>query len=456
VIGTGMAALEDNSSMARLPLQRLLDRITETLVPFEVHFGSGDLSSYDHTDIYDTKLGRLAKQAWARRSRLVFLYTAPLVLLDMFAPHSRKFFASKKVHPICLAHVGLAWLKLAEIRPDSRGKYLALAHRSWQPLQALATATRNGIGWGLNINWETQSGHMPPLSPCHTQTAYVFQFAMELNRIAPSDELLDCLWRIAQHTAYDYIEFEEQTVHSRVTGYSMHDTRPVLNAQSYRLVILLSAYTLFGRSDYLGRALDSLEYLIRWQRRDGAWQYSPTESFIDGYHTCFILKNLVEARRLLAGLKNIGERASLLNARVAATIETGYRYYTERLLDHRSRPIPFSLSNKPFFYLYDAYDVAEAINLTSLFGDFHHVARLIQFFHETMRLRNGLTRFRYYRGISWSLPGISYHRNANTAFFLSAANALNRLSILRNVNHTLDLDGSAKAYTAALTARETG
>lgn len=424
-----MPARESDRSMTQSGPGVLVNRIAETLAPFEAYFDCDGFATYDPSDIYDTELGRRAKEAWARNSRIAFLYAAPLVLLDILLPQSRRMFAERKIHPICFAQVGLAYLRLAEVRQDSWDRYLALARRCFVSLKSCATASRSGIGWGLNINWETMSGHMPPLTPCHTQTAYVFELIMALNRVAPSDELIGYLDRIAKHSAYDYIEFEEPTVRSRVTGYSVMDTRAVLNAQSYRLVILLSAYALFHCQDYLDRALDSLEYLVRWQQKDGAWPYSPEERFVDGYHTCFILKNLFEANRILRTLGDLGRPATEVTARVAPCIDRGYRYFLDRLLDGDDRPIPFSVSDKPVPYRYDAYDLAEALNLVSLFGDVHRVARLIEFFHTTMRLPNGLGRYRYYPGVARILPGMSYHRYANSAFFLAAANALHRLSI---------------------------
>jgi len=410
-------------------LQDLVNQIGEVLAPFEAHFERYGYATYDSSDIYETALGRRAKRAWEKDSKTAFLYAAPLVILDILFPQSRRLFAEMKVQPICLAQVGLAYLRLAEVRQDSGDRYLALARRCFSDLKYCARATRSGIGWGLNINWSTKSGYMPPLTPCHSQTAYVFELIACLNRIAPSEELLGYLERIVNHTAFDYIEFEEPTVRSRVTGYSVMDTRAVLNAQSYRLVILLSGYTLFRCPDYLDRALDGLEYLIRWQQKDGSWPYSPEERFVDGYHTCFILKNLFETSNLLRTTGDLGDRATDLTARLAPSIDLGYRYFLDRLLDGVNRPIPFAVSNKPVLYRYDAYDLAEALNLVSLFGDVRRVAALIKFFRTTMRLPSGLGRYRYYPGVSPILPGISYHRYANSAFFLAAANALHRVSI---------------------------
>ena len=150
---------------------------------------------------------------------------------------------------------------------------------------------------------------------------------------------------------------------------------------------------------------------------------------MDAYHTCFILKNLFETSNLLRTTGDLGDRARDLTARLAPSIDLGYRYFLDRLLDGVNRPIPFAVSNKPVLYRYDAYDLAEALNLVSLFGDVRRVPALIEFFQTTMRLPSGLGRYRYYPGVSPILPGISYHRYANSAFFLAAANALHRVSI---------------------------
>ena len=172
-----------NRPVAQPMLQDLVNQIGEVLAPFEAHFERYGYATYDSSDIYETALGRRAKRAWEKDSKTAFLYAAPLVILDILFPQSRRLFAEMKVQPICLAQVGLAYLRLAEVRQDSGDRYLALARRCFSDLKYCARATRSGIGWGLNINWSTKSGYMPPLTPCHSQTAYVFELIACLNRI---------------------------------------------------------------------------------------------------------------------------------------------------------------------------------------------------------------------------------------------------------------------------------
>ena len=210
-----MLARESDRSMTQSGPGDLVNRIAETLAPFEAHFDCDGFATYDPSDIYDTELGRRAKQAWARNSRVAFLYAAPLVLLDILLPQSRRMFAERKVHPICFAQVGLAYLRLAEVRQESWDRYLALARRRFVSLKSCATASRSRDRLGAEHQLGDRSGPMPPLTPCHTQTAYVFELIMAPNRVAPSDELIGYLDRIAKHSAYDYIEFEEPTVRSR-------------------------------------------------------------------------------------------------------------------------------------------------------------------------------------------------------------------------------------------------
>ena len=100
-------------------------------------------------------------------------------------------------------------------------------------------------------------------------------------------------------------------------------------------------------------------YVKMTQRDDGAWFYSPQgRSFIDCFHSCFVLKNIIKTNRLL-GLEGM-----------RTVVESGYVYLKSHLFDSRRRLfVRFSVSNKPGIVRYDLYDNAEMLNLAVLLND---------------------------------------------------------------------------------------
>jgi len=101
------------------------------------------------------------------------------------------------------------------------------------------------------------------------------------------------------------------------------------------------------------------------QRVDGSWLYSPDgNSFIDCFHSCIVLKNLIKASKFIA-LDNC-----------EAVIHSGYNYIKQNFLSGNGLARRFSVSNKPSMIRYDLYDSAELMSLSALTGDHELVANL--------------------------------------------------------------------------------
>jgi len=131
---------------------------------------------------------------------------------------------------------------------------------------------------------------------------------------------------------------------------------------------LLLPFAARQRSLGIRRKIGKLcRYVLRQQRPDGSWLYSPHgRSFIDCFHTCIVLKNLVKA-----------DRAVHLPDSEAA-VRAGYLYLKKAFLDEQEFLFRrFSLRSKPGIVRFDLYDNAEAVNLALLLGDFDLANRLL-------------------------------------------------------------------------------
>jgi hypothetical protein len=147
------------------------------------------------------------------------------------------------------------------------------------------------------------------------------------------------------------------------TSYGPWRDRIVVNAVAYTLYAysLLLPYTSARRAPDLLRKIGKLyRYIRRHQRSDGSWLYSPHgRSFIDCFHTCMVLKNLIKTSRAV----------ELTDS--AAVLQAGYTYLRRAFFDERALLFRrFSISNKPSLVRFDLYDNAEALNLALLTRDF--------------------------------------------------------------------------------------
>ncbi|UCE03767.1 MAG: hypothetical protein JSW67_06150 [Candidatus Latescibacterota bacterium] len=363
-----------------------------------------DYETYDWQDLWATRVAGRAKAFYQGHRALGALAVAPFAAVDMTYPGCRRFFAKRRKHPISLAHLGLGHVHL--YRTLQEAQELDAAIRFGDLLLATATRTANGIGWGMKFRWHTIDGTIPEDTPCHTQTAYVYELLAALHAETSDSAYETPLRKIASHVCYDFPEWSFGE--ALASAYSTHDTRRVVNANSYRMMMLLDAGRRFGIQEYTDKGLATLEYVLSMQREDGSWPYSETEDFVDTFHTCFVLKNLVKAQRIFG---NGIERAK-------QAVERGLAYYLSHLFDASGYPIPFSVRPRRTVYRYDSYDLAESIGiLAELESESKRLRHLLRFVKTRLQTSDGWFRFRVYRRELG--PGIPYMRWANSAMFVA-------------------------------------
>ena len=78
------------------------------------------------------------------------------------------------------------------------------------------------------------------------------------------------------------------------------------------------------------------------------------DQFVDNIHTCFVLKNLAKAWRVLG------------DGDLLAAICSGYGFYKAFLLDAKGLPAPYARKHRPTLLMRDLYDFAEGVNLALL------------------------------------------------------------------------------------------
>lgn len=377
--------------------------------PLKLWIERTKMMSYDWWDLWATPFSGWAKSFYLKNKVLGIFVVGPIFLFDLLYPSFRKLFAEKRAFPICHAQIGMGYLNLFEI--IQREEYLIKTEALVDQLIAMASPQIRGLGWGMKFDWMTVKGLIPKDTPCNTQTAYPFEFFEQLYNLTRRQKYLDYLEQIAIHVANDFPEWYEGD--RLICSYSTIDSRRVVNANSYRMLMLLRAGKLFNNQEYLQKGLSTLRYVLSMQKKNGSWPYAEDQPFVDNYHTCFVIKNLYKIKKI----------AGVLVSAVEDSITKGLRFYFSHLLDNNGYPLPFAVKPRMVIHKYDSYDLAESIGLLAELNIEHAKRnRMLHFARMNFQTKDGWFVFRRYPLVP--LNGIPYMRYANSSMFLALTKVL--------------------------------
>jgi len=312
----------------------------------------GDLSQ-DQYDYWANPLGRRAKRVAYRHPRAGLALVAPFVLLDALAPASRRFFHAQQRFAIADAHYAMGFCDLASL--DDRETRLGAARRYLSHLLESRAAGFSHSGWGYPFDWETCFGTFKAGTPFITTTPYAYEAFERGYETTADPSYLETMRSTAEFAFQDLVDHQVAPGVS-ACSYGPFDRRRVVNASAYRAFLLTAAGVRFKRDQWLAAARSNVAFVLHSQRADGSWFYAMDgkDQFIDNFHTCFVLKNLVKV------WKAAGDEA------VLRAIRSGYDFYKTALLDRQGLPVPFARAQRANVVRRELYDLAEGVNLAIL------------------------------------------------------------------------------------------
>lgn len=370
----------------------------------------GGFSGYDQYDLWAARLGLWAKRQYYRGSWTAKPFVVTLLIADWLAPSLSRRLCVRRRFPIADAHYLMGFLELFRARGDADHARAAVSLA--EDLLGSSLSGYSGYCWGYPFDWQTKRGLWLNDTPLVTTTPYVFDAFVELWKVCGGERDITVARGIARFVAEDIRH--HPVGRGAAASYTPNDASQILNASAYSAACLAEAGSLFDIAAYTALARSNARFVVDHQQPDGSWLYSandPSDAFIDHFHTCFVLKGIYRAYRVLGD-------PELLHA-----VRRGVAYYLRNLFGPDGRPKPFSKVTFGQFRELELYDYAEAINLCLLLSpDFQldHVAeRLAAELIGSWQTEGGWFATRMSTGGIWNR--VPYHRWAQAQTFRALA-----------------------------------
>jgi rhamnogalacturonyl hydrolase YesR len=276
---------------------------------------------------------------------------APVFLSEIFFPSLRKAFVTKKRFPIADAHFILAFLNLYEI--TNKQEYLREAQNIATELLKSSVPGFSGNTWGYPFDWMTTRGLWTSGIPLITTTGYCFEAFLKLYDVTLEGKYFDIAHSIFQFTLNDLSDtaIDKDTA---ACSYSPVDNSQIVNANAYRSYVLMEGSLRFNNKVSAEKATLNINFILKNQNADGSWKYAVNDerdNFVDNFHTCFVLKNLLKINKIKKDEK------------ISFAVKKGYSFYKNNLIDSTKRPLPFAKLSRLNIVKREMYDYAEGISL---------------------------------------------------------------------------------------------
>ncbi len=271
-----------------------------------------------------------------------------------------------------------------------------------QKLEALQSKGYSGACWGYDFDWEARYATIPAFVPTVVATGFITNALFEyfqLSRderarrlcISAADFVLNDLNKTWRNGRFCY-------------SYSPRDTQIVFNATMKGARLLAQVYSLTNEQKLADEARQTIEFVMAYQREDGAWSYSHGDkrTWVDNFHTAYVLDCLDVYR------EHTGDRS------FDAQFDRGMEFYLDHFFTESGAPKYYDQSLWPI----DSTAVAQSILTLTRFGRLELAGKVANWAVENMMHPDGYFFYRKYR---WITNKTSFMRWSNAWMFLALA-----------------------------------
>ena len=178
---------------------------------------------------------------------------------------------------------------------------------------------RSGAAWGYNFDWQSRNFFARRNTPTIVPTAFAARALLEATQQFDDKEYLSTASNVCDFILKDLPRsYESET--EICFSYSPQSGTRIHNANLLAAEVLAGVGALTDNAELIEFAERAARYVVKRQRRDGSWAYGeePSQSWIDNFHTAFILFSL--KRVIDAG--SLGEEFQ-------EALRRGYEYWRE-------------------------------------------------------------------------------------------------------------------------------
>lgn len=313
--------------------------------------------SFDPYDLWGTRYGLWARKVYYDNKWLGTPLVAPIVATDIVLPSVRKAFLAKRRYATADAQLVLGFVNLFET--TSHPAYLKRAESLTSEFLEYAVTGYRGLCWGYPFDWQNNKAMWPKNTPYITCTPYCYEAFIRLYETTGNNDYLTHA-RSVSRFIYQNLNETPFSEDAAAGSYSPLDNSMVVNASAYRAYTLIDAGKRFQEEEQFQAGLRNLRFVQQSQNENGSWLYgldTPADRFVDHFHTCFNLKNLIKLNK------------RLLDESVKRSIRKGYDWYLANLFHQNGRPKSFAKVPRLQIAKLEMYNYAEAITLGCLARD---------------------------------------------------------------------------------------
>jgi len=321
------------------------------------------LESFDPYDLWSTPIGVKIREQYYNGKLIGKVGAITLGVLDWLTPTITRSLtgAQPKAYPIVIAHEILRLHQLEQLNDQLASTLFFQLTES-----AAESPEKTDYSWGLGFSWMSKNGLYPDTIPFVTHTPYAMEALLVLSSYPSVNEK-------AMQTFLNTWGFLEslktmyQSDDQLALSYApIDEPRMVINANSYA-AFAYALHAVHGHKQHRRYALDKVKKITQWiieqQHDDGSWDYYADKdpgNFIDCFHSCFVIKNLLKVQNLLPEISTSSQ----------AAISKGWKFIQTRFYDDESKLCRrFIVKQIKDPYVWDLYDQAEYLGLLIEFNE---------------------------------------------------------------------------------------
>lgn len=310
---------------------------------------------YDPYDLWALPFGQKIRHGFYNGNTSGKIMAAGIAAFELLFPTlSRRIIGIKKsLHPITVSQYILLSDLNNWVTNENADSYLE------QLRTQSAIDEQDLLAFGLGFVWVSKNGTYSNRIPFVTHTPYAMEALLSISKFENCNSavhLFENTWNFIE----SLIVMEESGDKLALSYAPVEEPRIVINANSYAALSYSLHYVNNSKCNKelaYKKAIKIVNWIISKQQKDGSWLYyadNETGNFIDCFHSCFVIKNLIKVKQEL----------QLIDKKVDQAIEKGSNYIIDNFYDQKTGLVTrFSVRDIKDPYKYILYDQAEFIGM---------------------------------------------------------------------------------------------